>query len=441
MNLVLSGFLLSSFELYMLDDLVSAILERKKKALSKHAVIYLVFTVLMSLVGIINNSYLNLFVNPLFFYIFSYLLFEGTCVQKISISLCYYAMGVVPEFIVAIVLQISQETNINLIRSSDIHNLLIVIIMRLITFLFVKIVKQLISIKSYQAIPNRFFIALFVLPIATIFIFISMFYADIHLLEDNKFTLITGAFLLIFANAFMYHLLNNLIRVYEHCNKLSLLYEKSVLQNESYKNIEVIHEKNRDIMHDLNKYISITKELVVNGDTEKAISIFDTLDGKIRSVSQRRFCSHHILNAILSDRKNKTEELGIRFELKVDFDVIIDFIEDIDLISIFGNLLDNAIEAAMALKDGYIYLDIFMGNEGHFLIIDMNNSYVNRIIKVKEKFVTSKVDKRNHGIGLEVVRTLVESYDGLLNIEINDMEFRVNCVVPVSKPDNDEEKS
>ena len=65
-------------------------------------------------------------------------------------------------------------------------------------------------------------------------------------------------------------------------------------------------------------------------------------------------CADPVLNSILCERKFVAESKGILYKIKLGNNLRTDFIEDLDLISIVGNLLDNAIEAAEKTeKDKY----------------------------------------------------------------------------------------
>ena len=93
-------------------------------------------------------------------------------------------------------------------------------------------------------------------------------------------------------------------------------------------------------------------------------------------------CADPVLNSILCERKFVAESKGILYKIKLGNNLRTDFIEDLDLISIVGNLLDNAIEAAEKTeKDKYVICNMYMGNENHFLVMEFRNNYIVPLIK------------------------------------------------------------
>ena len=102
------------------------------------------------------------------------------------------------------------------------------------------------------------------------------------------------------------------------------------------------------------------------------------------------------------------------------------------MISIVGNLLDNAIEAAEKVeKNKYVICKMYMGNEGHLLVMEFYNSYVLPLIKERERYISTKRNSENHGIGLHTVEKLVEKYGGVMRIEAGEEEFSVKIIFTV----------
>ena len=98
---------------------------------------------------------------------------------------------------------------------------------------------------------------------------------------------------------------------------------------------------------------------------------------RIQSLQKGVYCEHPILNSILCERKFLAESKNISYKITLGNDLRLDFLEELDMISIVGNLLDNALEAAEKTKDGrYVECRMYMGNEEHFLVMEFCNGYV-----------------------------------------------------------------
>lgn len=95
-----------------------------------------------------------------------------------------------------------------------------------------------------------------------------------------------------------------------------------------------------------------------------------------------------------------------------------------------GNILDNAIEAALKCEnEKYILLNMKY-DQGTFLI-SLKNSYNGNSKKSNGKFLTTKVDNKNHGIGLKSVESIVQKYSGKMKISHNQNEFEIMIMLIV----------
>ena len=96
------------------------------------------------------------------------------------------------------------------------------------------------------------------------------------------------------------------------------------------------------------------------------------------------------------------------------------------------NFNDTVHEAAEKTeKDQHVICNMYMGNEGHLLVMEFYNSYILPLIKEREHYISTKRNPENHGIGLHTVGKLVEKYGGVMKIEAGEEEFSVKIVFTV----------
>lgn len=85
--------------------------------------------------------------------------------------------------------------------------------------------------------------------------------------------------------------------------------------------------------------------------------------------------------------------------------------------TIISNLLNNAIEACEKIQEDKRIIEFEIAGYNSQIFISVCNSYdMESIINQKQKFITTKEDKLNHGIVLENVRMTVKKYDGDMRI-------------------------
>ena len=103
-----------------------------------------------------------------------------------------------------------------------------------------------------------------------------------------------------------------------------------------------------------------------------------------------------------------------------------------DICSIFGNALDNAIECEKKIKDyGKRMIHINAFSEKNFLIIRFENYYEGDIRFDKGLPVTTKNHKAAHGYGLKSLRYTVHKYNGEVNIDTDGNWFSLRILIPL----------
>ncbi len=99
-------------------------------------------------------------------------------------------------------------------------------------------------------------------------------------------------------------------------------------------------------------------------------------------------------------------------------------IRSVDLTTILGNLLDNALEAAKTAPEGLRFLNLTIRRINAMLIIKVENGYSNTPVQENGKLRTSKKDKDFHGWGLKSVQTAADRYDGTISTDYKDGVFQ-----------------
>ena len=104
-----------------------------------------------------------------------------------------------------------------------------------------------------------------------------------------------------------------------------------------------------------------------------------------------------------------------------------------DIYSLFGNAVDNALEAVSKLPaDADRYIAMSVRADKGMVLVHVENPYAGEVRFDDELPRTSKVDKRCHGFGTRSMRMIVERYDGVLTMDARDGVFSVDALIPMS---------
>lgn len=134
-----------------------------------------------------------------------------------------------------------------------------------------------------------------------------------------------------------------------------------------------------------------------------------------------------VVSSLLSAKYQITQKSHIDFQIEWDFPYV--HIEDFAIITILGNLIDNAMSAAGKCDSGWITLSMVQMDS--FLEIHIKNNYVEKIIEKDGHFQSTKEeDGLLHGLGIQNIRSTVAQLNGQVDITYSDDVFDVSVLVP-----------
>lgn len=181
-------------------------------------------------------------------------------------------------------------------------------------------------------------------------------------------------------------------------------------------------ERIKEIYHDMKNHLLLLEEEW----GEKHSAGIENLRKEMAQYENYYRTGNKFVDIILKDKLAKAAEYGIHIEDRVEL-IDIDFIEPLDLSTVFGNLLDNAIEACRFIEEPEKrWISISSKQEHNLLIISVKNNKVCGNIKNVPKKVI-------HGYGLANVTAAVHKYGGEIDIREGKQEFAVNIVMPIRK--------
>lgn len=137
-----------------------------------------------------------------------------------------------------------------------------------------------------------------------------------------------------------------------------------------------------------------------------------------------------VLDAVLTTKGIYCAQNGIKFTYLGD-GKLLEFIHAMDICSIFGNALDNAIESVEKLTDlekRLINVSIYESNG--FIMIEFENYFEGKLLIKGNEPGTTKDDKFLHGYGLKSIRICAEKYGGTMTINNDDNWFILRILVP-----------
>lgn len=210
-----------------------------------------------------------------------------------------------------------------------------------------------------------------------------------------------------------------LSEVYRHMNELSD-YCDTLARND---------EELRAFRHDYRNHMQVVSLLLKKGCIADAERYIRDMQGSTVSFFKKYSTGNIVLDSILSNKAVSAAEQDAEIVFHGYFPG--EGVENNDVCTIAANLLDNAVRACGELdghKEIRVESDFADGN----LVFSVANPTAVSLPDGAE-LKTTKADKRNHGYGIKNVKKTVGKYDGMMDIETENREFRVTIVMKVVK--------
>lgn len=204
--------------------------------------------------------------------------------------------------------------------------------------------------------------------------------------------------------------------------KDSLDYEEYILLSEKYEQIRIIR-------HDINEHLSILNVLI-DENPEHAKEYLKEIKNKEESAQYVRFSKNKMLNILLSKKKAECVNKGIEFVIE-PIQADLNFIGNMDIVTLFSNLINNSIESSMRSELKQIFMSISTINE-NFVVIKMDNSCDVKPVVINSKLRTLKENENLHGIGMSSIRRVVKEYNGDIKWSYNDTEKFFNTTIIIN---------
>ncbi len=201
------------------------------------------------------------------------------------------------------------------------------------------------------------------------------------------------------------------------------------IQTRYYEEKMKEEERIKEVYHDMKNHLLLLEECEGN-DSEK----ISYLRKELMQYEDDYRTGNKFADIILKDKLAKAAEYNIQIEDNIEL-MDVDFIEPLDLSTIFGNLLDNAIEACRFIeKPEKRCIRISVKKEKNLLVMRIKNNKQNGNVVRDSK-------KAMHGYGLPNVRNAIHKYGGEIDINETKYEFDINIIIPLNNKEGDHIKT
>ena len=208
---------------------------------------------------------------------------------------------------------------------------------------------------------------------------------------------------------------------------------QNVLQNQylqyqqSKESIDLINYKYHDLKHQI-------AALRAEENPERRSAFLDEMEADIHRYEVQNKTGNKVVDTILTSKNVICEQYHISLNCVIDGSLL-NFMDTLDLCSIFGNALDNAIECEKQIPEQekrLIHVAVFA--QKNFVIMRFEN-YFNGELQMQDGLPTTTKTKKKefHGFGIKSIRYTVQKYEGAVNISQRENWFELKILLPLKK--------
>jgi len=207
----------------------------------------------------------------------------------------------------------------------------------------------------------------------------------------------------------------------------------------SYESIRTLGEALRAQTHEHGNRMHAAVALLELGRRDEAIEILTETSRQSQSLVDQVTARRHgdpAVGALLLGKASQAKERGIDWRVHIEPDTPRTPLSTVDAVSVLGNLVDNAMDAAAESDDRWIQVSL-RAHEGAGIVLEVSDSGPGIPPAVRERmfdqgYSTKPADGQGRGIGLALVRSVVTGAGGSVTVREAPTTFRV--VLPAAGP-------
>ena len=383
-------------------------------------------------INMIKNSYVNLICFPLLMWIFVSVLFEGKTGIRLGYFISAYVIMIGVEFLYIIL----SDTTLSMLGKTGVPDANDFgwqgIFVKFLNYIIFLLCKQT-SGKSHSKMDNKLFYIYMLVPVSTLGTMITVFYSGVEYRGNTVLRTILTMF-------FIFMVVGNIVLFYafqKHTEEVNEFARKEI--ELSNKNAEIdrltkiteLNDEYNETVHNMTHSLKLIEQLARENKVNDIIDAVESMTGKLVKRNAYEYSNCKILNTILSEYSDKAAGIRIKFDVYVEPGCIVKQIKDIDLVSMVGNILDNAFEAASKVDDSSVVFRMFMHEKGKMCMIKVINDYDGELKEIDGKLQSTKKEAGIHGIGISSITRSAEKYNGVYCYYTENNKFHASLILPV----------
>jgi hypothetical protein len=211
--------------------------------------------------------------------------------------------------------------------------------------------------------------------------------------------------------------------------KTALLVAREQAEQRYFEEVDEKNAEARMLRHDMNNHLAAVAMLLQEKKTEDAKEYLRQVMEGLEATKPPVRTGIGVLDGVLMAKETAAKEKGIRMTMEFEGGMQGCMVPDHELCSLFGNLLDNCVEACERLPQEKRWAKLKVNRQMEMVCVFCENPY-DEIKKEGGKLVTQKADPKSHGLGIRQMERIVKKHGGTMEIETENNVFSVSILLP-----------
>ena len=413
---IITSYSTTLFRTYFIKRFMSVFFDTDIEEKRTEKAAYSFFVIIIGTVNLLfSSAFVNLAFNILLMYLIA-CLYEKNRKKKLFVTFLIYGINAICDILAVYSLN-------NYVYGNEYSEITAYLTVLFIGICEIVIEKYLIRKVRADFLPPHWEILLFI-PIISVSLLVGLVINNIN----NRGILVSMSTGLLLINLLIFYLYDVLVDAFLKLEERTLLER----QADSYANQlnvmsrseERIRALHHDLKHHLGEILMLAKGQNAGEITEYIQNMQIFMDNPYEYVKSGNKDVDSLLNYLLNQAERILNKVEYKIHVPQDMNI-----KSFDFNIIIGNLLENAILAASQSEEKC--LSVELEYEKGILFIHVKNSYGNKPQKEGKNYISTKKDKEMHGIGLQNVKNVVDSYHGTIQINDENKIFDVRVMLYV----------
>lgn len=209
---------------------------------------------------------------------------------------------------------------------------------------------------------------------------------------------------------------------------------QSELIEKQVQEIQNMYRQVRGWRHDYRNHIQNMKIQLDEKHYGELADYLDQLADDLDTVDTVIKTGNVMADAILNSKLGVAQKLNVRLNVKANVPEDVP-LSNVELCSVLGNMLDNAVEACASLPEGERFMRVYIGRLKGQLYLSVQNS-AGKLCKDRNTYISTKEDSGRHGYGLFRIDRVAKKYGGYVNRQNEEGIFATEIMIPLISEKN-----